>query len=172
MIGLILSFLLVSFASLNAYESDVQNEFSTPSASSAKVLYLSYEKLPKRVIKGEIFSVGIKTLSTVKNFSDITYRFSNSIGVRLLNKKPVRRTDAKYFHDKFYFLTTSSRAKIPDFIATIHTNSGVSYRKSRLVGKTLDVVTLNPKDDFSNVVANSFKLLDYKTSNYDAEHNI
>ncbi len=172
MIGLIFSFILVFFTSLNAYEASGDNEFATPLASSTKVLYLSFEKLPKRVIKGEIFSVGIKTLSTVKNFSSVTYRFSNSRGVRLLNKNPVRKRDAKYLHDTFYFLTTSSRAKIPDFIATLHSNSGNTYRKSRLIGQNLDVVTLNPKDDFSNLIANSFKILDYKTSNFDTEHNI
>jgi len=169
---LILSTLLLFFMTLSAYEADIQDEPLLPSASKAKVLYLSFQSIPKRVIKGEIFPVTIKTLSTVKNFSDITYNLSNIRGLKVLNKAPNRKKSSRYLYDTFYFLATSSNTYIPTFTATLHSRDGVSYRKSRLAGQKLDVVTLNPKNDFSNIVANSFEVLDYKTSSYDAGHNI
>ena len=71
-----------------------------------KVLYSKYEEVPQRVVKGEIFNVKIKTLSTVKEFDDIQYKFSNYSGLKALNKIPHREYIGKYIVDKFYFLTT------------------------------------------------------------------
>ena len=138
-----------------------------------KVLYLNFEKTPHRVIKGEIFSITIKTLSTVPSFVDITYEMTNHEGLKPLNDVPYRDEDAKYYHDTFYFLTTQSKAKIPDFTATLHDyNDSIVYKETKLLGENLNVVTLNPKKDFANIVANSFELLEYKTTSYDDTHNI
>jgi len=137
-----------------------------------KVIYLSYEKTPQRVLRGEIFTVTIKALSTVKEFTDITYKFSNSTGLKLLNKYPSREIDLKYYHDTFYFLTTSDNARLPDFTTTLLCYSGDQFKKNTLKGQKLNVVALNPKKNFSNIVANSFELIDYKTTSYDLSHNI
>ena len=137
-----------------------------------KVLYLNYQKTPDRVIKGEIFFITIKTLSTVKDFTDITYKLSSYQGLRLLNNQPKRDKDSKYYYDTFYFLTTSSSARLPNITATLHTNKKISYKKTTLKGKKLKVVTLNPKKNFSNIVADSLELVEYKTTVYDDKHNI
>ena len=135
-----------------------------------KVLYLSYEKIPERVIKGEVFSITIKTISTIKNFSDIKYRFSNKMGLTVLNKIPHRQKNGKFFLETFKFIATRTNSRLPDIIASI--SASRSYEKTRLTGKKLNVITLNPKKDFSNVIATSFELNDYKTTSYDNKHNI
>nr|WP_321266524.1 hypothetical protein [uncultured Sulfurimonas sp.] len=138
-----------------------------------KVLYLNFEKTPDRVIKGEIFSITIKTLSTIPSFVDITYEMLNHKGLHPLNEIPYRDEDTKYYHDTFYFLTTQSIARLPDFTATLHDyNDEVIYKQTTLLGEKLNVVTLNPKKDFANIIADSFELLEYKTTSYDDEHNI
>ncbi|MEA1891598.1 MAG: hypothetical protein U9N33_02670 [Campylobacterota bacterium] len=137
-----------------------------------KVLYLNFQKIPKRVIKGEIFSITLKTLSTVQYFTDITYELTNQKGLKLLNDFPDRDFDSKYYYDTFYFLTTSSSAVIPNFTAHLHDYNENIYKPTTLFGKKLNVVTLNPKKNFSNIIADSFKLLHYKTSSYDNKHNI
>ncbi len=137
-----------------------------------KVLYLSIQEAPKRVIKGEIFSVTLKTLSTVNNFTNITYKLTNHKGLKALNSVPYRDKDSKYFHDTFYFLVISSTASLPEFTATLHDKEKTIYKKTTLKTNKLDVVTLNPKNNFANIVADSFKLLNYKTSTYDNKHNI
>lgn len=149
---------------------ETNQTISTPSLQ--KVLYLNFEKIPDRVIKGEIFFVTIKTLSTVPNFIDITYELTNHQGLKVLNEIPYREEDSKYYYETFYFLTTSSNAVLPDFTASIHDYNNNIYRKTTLSGKELNVVTLNPKKNFANIVANSFELLEYKTSSYDDQHNI
>lgn len=137
-----------------------------------KVLYLSYQEIPTRVLKGEIFSVTIKTLSTIEDSTDIQYKLTNFQGVKPLNEIPYTTDDSKYFYDTFYFLTTSSKAKLPDFTATLDTEEEILYKPTTIAGQKLNVVTLNPKDDFSNIIADSFELVDFKTSSYDEQSNI
>ncbi|MBL0709196.1 MAG: hypothetical protein JJW00_09120 [Sulfurimonas sp.] len=170
-------FLLTSLSS-NEHSDTIQNIDSLYSTGSPtkkdlqKVLYLSIEKAPTRVIKGEIFSLTLKTLSTVKNFTDITYKLRHYNGLRVLNSTPYRVKDSKYFHDTFYFLVTSSSASLPEFTATLHDVDRTIYKKTTLKTHRLDVITLNPKSDFANIVADSFELQSYKTTTYDNKHNI
>ncbi len=137
-----------------------------------KVIYLNYEEIPSRVLKGEIFKVTIKALTTVKNFTDIVYDLSNSYGLKLLSDYPSRDIDTKYYYETFYFLATSDNARLPDFTATLLDYNNNQYKKTTLSGEKLNVVALNPKKDFSNILADDFKLVEYKTTTYDNRHNI
>lgn len=134
-----------------------------------KVLYINYSETPKRVVKGEIFSVTVKTLSTVGQNEDINYKFSNHRGLEVLSSTPQREMRGKFLFDKFYFLTTKSKAKLPDIRASIN---DTEYDTSYLRGKRLNVITLNPKENFSNVIADSFELVDARTTSYDNRYNI
>ena len=147
-----------------------QNDSNISTTPLQKALYLSYEDAPKRVIKGEMFSITIKTLSVVKNFRDIEYVFSNYHGLKLLDDFPDRIIDDRYFYDTFYFLVTDKTKKLPDIQASLIAD--IEYKSTTLIGKKLDLVTLNPKKDFSNIIADSFELNQYKTTNFDTKHNI
>ncbi len=162
------------------------------SLHSSKVLYLSYDETPQRVVKGEIFSITLKTLSTLKNFQNIEYSFTNQKGLKLLNPVPYRERKGKYYYDTFYFTTLKSQAKLPDIKATLilpqaynatdgieteiinieEYNSTQDYETATLKGPQLNVITLNPKKNFSNIIANNFELVEYKTTSYDDKHNI
>jgi hypothetical protein len=135
-----------------------------------KVLYVNYEEVPKRVIKGEIFTITLKTLSTLKDFDDIEYNFSNHPGLKILDTTPIREQKGKFFYDSFHMLVTDSTAKLPDINASLIASQ--EYNTTRLVGSQLNVITLNPKKDFSNIIANSLELQEYKTTSYDTNHNI
>ncbi|OIP56431.1 MAG: hypothetical protein AUK54_02040 [Helicobacteraceae bacterium CG2_30_36_10] len=138
-----------------------------------KVLYLSFKEIPTRILQGEIFSVTIKTLSTIKDFKDIKYELLNYRGIEPLNYSlPYREIDSKYYYDTFYFLLKESSARLPDFTATLVSEDETEFKQTTLLGKELNVVTLNPKKDFSNIIADSFELLEYKTTSYDKKHNI
>jgi len=141
-------------------------------AKLPKVVYLSYEDIPTRVLKGEIFTITIKTLSTVSNFTDVTYELSNSKGLKLLSTYPSRDIDSRYYYETFYFLTTSNNARTPDIEATLLNYNDDEFRKTKLLGKKLNTVALNPDKDFANVIADSFELVEYKTTSYDRNHNI
>ena len=160
-----------------------------------KVIYLSYDELPERVVKGEIFPITIKALSTVRDFQNIEYTFTNHNGLEVLNTIPYREERGKYYFETFYFSTTGGQAKLPDIEATLITADDYSsldenlteiinidiadyndtasyYDTTVLVGPKLNVVTLNPKKNFSNIIANSFEIVEYKTTNYDNKRNI
>ncbi|MCF6309977.1 MAG: hypothetical protein L3J19_05820 [Sulfurimonas sp.] len=137
-----------------------------------KVLYLSYKETPTRVIKGGIFKVTIKSLSTTNDFTDIVYELSNSRGLKLLSDFPAREIDSRYYYETFYFLVTSTNARLPDFTAELLNYNNKQFKKTLLEGNKLNVVELNPKKNFSNIVAESFSLIDYKTTSYDSTHNI
>ena len=138
-----------------------------------KVIYLSYEDVPKRVVKGEIFSVTLKALSTIKDFESISYKFTNSSGLKILNEIPYREIKGKYYLETFYFSTSSSIARLPDIEASLVVNDANNeYPSTTLPGQKLNVITLNPKKDFSNIIANNFELQEFKTTSYDNRHNI
>ncbi len=135
-----------------------------------KVIYLSYDKVPQRVIQGEIFPITLKSLSTVRDFKNIQYDFSNYSGVKILTHTPQRVKKGKYFYDTFQLISTKTRAKLPDINATLIASQ--EYNSTLISGKKLNVIRLNPKKNFSNIIANNFELLEYKTTSYDKRHNI
>jgi hypothetical protein len=135
-----------------------------------KVIYVSYDTIPKRVIKGEIFTITLKTLSTVKKFDDINYDFSNFQGLKILDEVPERQQNGKYFYDTFHLLSTAGTAKLPDVNATLIASK--EYNSTFIKGQKINVISLNPKSNFSNVIANNLQLKEYKTTAYDQSHNI
>jgi len=163
---------LFLFSSLEANTSKNDNPINEETNDLQKVLYLNYEKLPSRVLKGEIFKITIKSLSTTSNFTDIIYDLSGSYGLKLLNDFPSREIGDPYYYETFYFLVTSKKARLPDFTATLIDYNDKEYKKTTIKGNKLNVVELNPKREFANILANSFSLIDYKTTSYDNRHNI
>ena len=135
-----------------------------------KVIYSNYENVPKRVVKGEVFSVTLKSLSTVRDFEDIDYKLLNLSGLKVLTEYPEREERGKYFYDTFYFLATQSWARLPDINATLIASQ--EYNSTIISGSKLNVITLNPKKNFSNILAKNFELLEFKTTSFDATHNI
>ena len=137
-----------------------------------QILYMHYQDVPTRIIKGEIFSVVIRILSTESDFYELNYNLNNSVGLKSLNAIPFREEKGKFYYDTFHFLAQSTGARLPDFEAFITSFDGTVHRPTTLGGQKLNIVALNPKKNFSNIVANAFVLDEYKTTSYDSNHNI
>ena len=135
-----------------------------------KVIYFNYDKVPQRVVQGEIFPITLKSLSTVRDFEDIHYNFSNLSGLKILTETPKRIKKGKYFYDTFYLQSTQKWAKLPDINASLVASQ--EYNSTFITGKKLNIITLNPKKNFSNIIAKDLELLKYKTTTFDAQHNI
>ncbi len=165
---LLLSFLFLStlFSSTLSAEDNISIE------EDGKVLYLSYKKIPKRILVGEIFSVTIKTVPTVKKFKDIKYTFSKVSGVKVLNTKPKRSIVEQDHFDTFSFLVTKEKTHLPNITASIIGGEKKKYQTSTLKGKKLNIITLNPQENYANIIANSFELVEYKTTKFDDTKNI
>ena len=163
---------LLFYSTLFAQTSAQRDTNESTDVFDQKVLYLSYENIPKRVIQGEIFPVTIKTLSTIQDVDTIHYSFLDLKGVTPLNEQPERQRRSKYWYDTFYFKVNDAEAMLPTFEVQISDSSGLKYRKSTLSAEPLNVIVLNPDNKFSHIIANAFELMEYKTSSYDNEHNI
>ena len=135
-----------------------------------KVVYLRYHEVPKRVLKGEIFSVTLRALSTVTNFKDIKYKLSNYSGIKPMNSSPYRVKKGRYYYETFYFLSTKDKARLPDITATLVAKT--KYESTKLGGNNINVIALNPKKNFSGIIAKKFSIEKYKTTSYDDAHNI
>lgn len=170
---LLCAWLLLS-SLLCANQSDLVEQSSNyeQAAEPTKVLYLSYEKVPTRILRGEIFEVTLKTISTIKNFRDISYNLPNAKGLKLLKNSPNRVVKSQYYYDTFYFVATQEEATLPDFSAILTDQSDRSYPATVLTGEKLNIIPLNPPKDFSNIVAQNFEIAEYKTTSYDASRNI
>ncbi len=178
-------FFILAFFVLNIYAYDNTELFEEydndlrsttvpliPQEVNEKVLYLQFDKIPTRIIKGEIFPVTIRTLSTTNDFTELVYSFFNAKGVEIINTTPYSSQREKYFYDTFYFKALSTGARLPDIEASLISTTDNEYESAILRGTKLNIVALNPKRNFSNIIANSFVLSDYKTTSFDNMHNI
>ncbi len=182
MIRLLLAFLLIfhtSFAeennaSVESTPTDVVADTAGSQAPSGpQIVQLAYSSVPHRVVNGEIFSVTIKSLSTDPNYQDISFNFEKGYHIILIDDKTTQTKEGNYFIDTFYFQVTGSNASLPDVVATASDDSENAYPvPTRLSGQRLNVITLNPRADFSNIVAEDFNLLTHKITSYDKNNNI
>jgi len=138
----------------------------------AKLLYQSYFEAPKKLFQGQLFTLTIKTLSTKKDFDDLKYEFSNALGLSLVTQEYTRRVDSPYFYDTFYFQVKGSRVKTPRVTTSLLFNNFSDILQDELEGIRIDTVRLNPEKDFSGVLADKFKIIEYKTTQYDNQSNI
>lgn len=135
-----------------------------------KVIYMSYDHIPSRVIQGELSSFTIKSLSTLKEYPEIRYSLSNYAGIKLLDRNATAKKVGKYNYETFPFLVTNKYPRLPDVTATLKNSD--AYESSFLKGMKIRAIRLNPRKDFSNILANSLSLVDYKTTIYDNKSNI
>ncbi len=164
-------FILIFALILSLSADDRFDESDTPIVSQ-HVLYSSYDYIPKHIFNGQIFPITIKTLSTQEEFDEIEYTFHDSLGVKLLNEKPITQKKQHYFYHTFYFASTGEIVKTPDITISLVYSKYVKDDLVFLKGKYINVVKLNPSRDFANVIANDFYLTQYKTNRYNDRENI
>lgn len=167
---LLIFFLLLSLgANEEEYnEEDLHNE----ETHQEKVLYIQLDEKPSRIIKGEIFPITVRVLSTTDDFSDLEYNFSKGSGIAKLNTIPYRIKEKNYYYDTFYFTANYTGVSLPDIEVSLISASDIEYKAAKLKGTKLNVVALNPKKNFSNIIANAFVVSDYKTTSFDNNYNI
>lgn len=144
--------------------------FFVSSLFADQVIYISYDKVPTRVIQGELSSFTLKSLSTVKEYSQIDYHLSNYSGIKLLERNTTSQKIGKYTYENFPFLVTDRYPKLPDITASL--KGSQEYDSITIRGSKLTAIRLNPRKDFSHILANSLHLVDYKTTAYDNKSNI
>lgn len=149
-------------------QSAIDALFSNATENTATIL-LEHTKLPLHLYVGEIFPLTIKLTPTDIASGNIEYTLQNEEGIRIFSQTPHRSVKKDGVYDTFYFLVQSTTLRFPDITATATSTGEVS---STLAGTSLNASTLNPPSTYANVLADSFKLVDYKTTAYNQESNI
>ncbi len=133
----------------------------------AKSIFLSYENTPKRVYVNEIFKVDIKAIVAFENIKDISYSLMAGDEYEILNPK----TSFKPLNENKYLLTLYFKLKSPSSIfpnikITATDNSG--YKESSILDTfNPKISTIKKSADFCGVLADSLKVLNYKTTRFD-----
>lgn len=138
-------------------------------AAQSNALQLEASHIPSHLYIGEIFPLTIKLTPVEIASGNIEYTLQNEEGIRVFSATPRRVVKADGVYDTFYFLVQSSNVRLPDVTATV-TSTGAN--SNAINGTPLIASTLTPPATFANVLADSFKIIDYKTTAYNQESNI
>lgn len=138
-------------------------------ATQSSDLKLEHANIPSRLYIGEIFPLTIKLTPVDTASGNIEYSLQNEEGIRVFSQTPKRIVKADGVYDTFYFLVQSASVRLPDITATVSSNGSDS---NPITGTSLTASTLTPPATFANVLADSFKIIDYKTTAYNQESNI
>ncbi len=130
---------------------------------------LEHSNIPAHLYIGEIFPITIKLTPVDIASGNIEYTLQNEEGIRIFSATPHRDVKADGVYDTFYFLVQSANVRLPDITATV---SSTGIDSNPVTGSSLIASTLTPPATFANVLADSFKIIDYKTTAYNQESNI
>ncbi|BDY12070.1 SH3 domain-containing protein [Hydrogenimonas cancrithermarum] len=139
----------------------------TEEESTENLIYLGFEKLPKKLYVGEIFPVTLKVTSLVKDrLYTVTLEDGKDV---ILIQEPELIEPKAINHLTFYFKATGTSLKLPDFVVSYEDDPERVYR---IEGNKIRAVRLNPPRDFCGVLAQKFSLVNYQASTYTKESNI
>ena len=149
-------------------ETGVDALFSNVTENSSGVV-LENTNTPARLYIGEVFPLTIKLTPTDIASGNIEYTLQGEEGIRIFSQTPVRSVKGDAVYDTFYFLIQSNTIRFPDITAMTTSTGAVS---NTLTGLSFNATPLNPPATYANVLADSFKVIDYKTTAYNQESNI
>ncbi|MDD2829351.1 MAG: hypothetical protein PHW18_07250 [Sulfuricurvum sp.] len=145
------------------------NQLFSKAAPQNSAVILTTTPPPSELYIGEIFPLTIKLTPTDVASGNIEYTLQNEAGIRIFSQTPQRVVKNDGVYDTFYFLVQDSTIRLPDITATVSASGAVS---EPLIGTSLNASGLNPPSTYANVLANSFKVIAYKTTAYNQESNI
>jgi len=165
---LVLLFSFVSFSfSQSVYDPNETNSSAISTTIKEKTIFLSYEKIPKKVYVGEVFEVKVKAIIANADFEEISTEFTNEQNLSIINP------DAKWqwfsdniFYNTFYMKANNLTSKLPHITLNIYFR-GNPIDNSLLKAATPSIIKLNGTNEFSNVIAKSLKIKKIKTSQFD-----
>ncbi|MFH0709963.1 MAG: hypothetical protein V2A75_07145 [Pseudomonadota bacterium] len=149
-------------------ETGVDALFSNVTENSTGVV-LENTNTPARLYIGEVFPLTIKLTPTDIASGNIEYTLQGEEGIRIFSQTPIRSVKGDAVYDTFYFLIQSNTIRFPDITAMTTSTGAVS---NTLAGLSFNATPLNPPATYANVLADSFKVIDYKTTAYNQESNI
>jgi len=140
-------------------------------AISEQTIVASYDELPIKLHKDQVFAVKIKVLGKLKSGVVLTYVCTNDIGIKQLNQN----TSFNIQDDGSFILTllykvVAQKVRTPDIM--VNFTGGNEKDANILEGRTYDIEEV-PESPFSTgVLAQSMKINNKKIDKYDSSNNI
>ncbi len=153
----------------NTNEQGKIDELFSNATETKTTLTLSHAKIPSALYVGEIFPLTIKLTPLDVASGNIEYTLQGEEGIQVVSQTPQRHVKDDGVYDTFYFLVRDSSVRLPDISATVTSTGDIS---DVLTGTSLNASTLSPPSTYANILADSFKVIDYKTTAYNQESNI
>jgi len=150
-------------------QSGIDALFSNATKGNGTGVVLERANTPSHLYIGEIFPLTLKLTPTEIASGNIEYTVQGEEGIRIFSQTPARSVKGDAVYDTFYFLVQSNTIRLPDITATATSTGALS---NVLTGMSLNASPLNPPATYANVLADSFKVIDYKTTAYNQESNI
>jgi len=165
-----ISFIFFTAISYAQSASVVTGNINDINISNTKIIYWSYDSIPKRIINGQIYPVSIKYIITNPKFTSLRYTLNQTHATLT----PIRSQSGIYHIDTLYLYDSNNSQYTPPITATaVNRETNSSYpTTAQLQPQRLNVITLNPPKNFSGVIADNFKVTNYKTTTYDNQSNI
>jgi len=135
-------------------------------------IFLSYEKIPKRVFVNQIFAIKVKAIISVANFDEIKNRIIKTPNIKVLNLD----ANWKWYNDEIFFKTfylkaIDKNATMPKMYFELYKDGNLT-NSQEFPSIKLNIINLNADKYFSNVIAQSLNILKSKTTNFDEKNLI
>lgn len=141
--------------------------------SSSGQLELSIRNIPKKIFKGQKFSISLNAYIANENFDAIQTEFLNQENIEILNKESswVLKETGLY-SNTYYFVATNEIYRMPTISMKLF-NSGALYASASISPERIKFVDIGPKPSFfSNLICDDLKITSVKTKEFDEKNNI
>ena len=141
------------------------------SGSSNGQLELNIKNYPKKIFKGQKFSISLNAYIANENFDSIQTEFLNQENVEILNKESswVLKEPGVY-SNTYYFVASSETYKMPTVSMKLY-NAKNLYAVSTITPDRIKFVDIGIKPShFSNLICDDVKILSVKSKEFDEKN--
>lgn len=136
-------------------------------------LELTIKNAPKKIFKGQKFSISLNAYISNENFDAIVTEFSNQENIQILNQESswVLKETGLY-SNTYYFVATNEMYQMPTISMKLF-NLDSLYATSTITPERIKFVDIGSKPShFSNLICDDLKITSVKTKEFDAKNNI
>jgi hypothetical protein len=140
-------------------------------ALNEQTLVASFDEIPTKLYKNQLFVLRIKALVGVKEGAAVTYQLSNSIGLKPLNQgSTFKQEDDGSFSLLLLYKVIAQKVRVPDIMVSF---DGAGTKDGSLLdGREYTSLAIPQSASSTDIVAASLRVNNYKIDKYDNANNI
>jgi hypothetical protein len=136
-----------------------------------QTIVASYDEIPTKLYKNQLFVLRVKALVGVKDGVAITYGLSNIVGIKPLNQGTAfKQENDGSFSLSLSYKVVAQKVRLPDIVVSF---DGASAKdSSSLDGREYTAIAIPQSPSSTDVIAASLRVNNYKIDKYDNDNNI